>query len=186
MGGYPMNIGLLAIFAALFVQTGVCLASGDIDWRHRAAHGAVILTANPLTTEQRMAFYVARGFSGAAILPYAQACGFSFRMRNTGAGAIRTALADWHAVGTDGRRVRLRLPVEWDTEWVRINVPESARIAFRWAQFQAENSFEPGDWIMGMATLEQPLPGSFRLVALYHDDKGSHEIVLNPLSCASD
>jgi len=71
-------------------------------------------------------------------------------------------------------------------EWVKSGVSEAARIAFRWAQFQSENTFEPGDWIMGMATLEVPLSGTFRLVARYRDDKGNHEIVLDKLSCAKN
>ena len=95
-------------------------------------------------------------------------------------------LADWRAIGVDGRTVRLRLPIEWDLQWAKAQVPEAARIAFRWAQFQAENVFEAGDWIMGMATLDAPLPGSFRLVARYHDEKGNHEIVLDKLSCSRD
>ena len=181
-----MSIRLFAVFAAFAMQVGVCHAAEDIEWRHRAAQGAVMLTANPLGTMQRTGFYLARGFSETVIRPYAQACGFSFGMRNSGPNPVRTTLSDWHAVGADGRRVRLRLPAEWELRWAKAQVAEAARIAFRWAQFQAENSFEAGDWIMGMATLESPLSDSFRLIARYHDDKGPHEIVLDGLSCAQD
>lgn len=173
-----------ATFAAFAALTNACHAAEDIEWRYRAAQKDVMLTANPLTAEQRTAFYVARGFSEVAIRPYAQACGFSFGMRNTGARPVRTTLVDWHAIGGDGRRARLRPPATWDTAWVLANVSEPARIAFRWAQFQAENTFEAGDWIMGMATLESPLPGRFRLIARYHDEKGDHEIVLDNLVCS--
>ena len=181
-----MNIRLLAVFALL---TGISLpvrAEGDIEWRHRATQGAVTLSANPLGLASRTAFYSARGFAAEAIRPYAQACGFSFGIQNGGVGTLSTRLADWRAVGTDGRAVRLRLPAEWDLQWAKAHVPEAARIAFRWAQFQAENVFEAGDWIMGMATLEAPLSGSFRLVARYHDEKGNHEIVLDKLACGHD
>lgn len=181
-----MSIRLFIVFAVFLMQADACSAAGGIEWRYRAAQGPVMLTANPLTTAQRTAFYLARGFSETAIRPYAQACGFSFGMSNTGAGPVRTTLADWQAVGADGRRVNVRPPAAWDADWAKENVPEQARIAFRWAQFQADNTFEAGDWIMGMATLESPLPGSFRLVARYQDDKGSHEIVLEQLSCARD
>lgn len=176
----------LAIFAAFAMQAAVCHAVEDIEWRHRAAREGVTLTANPLTAEQRTAFYIARGFSEVAIRPYAQTCGFSFGMRNASARPVHTVLADWHAIGGDGRRVRLRPPAAWDTDWVSTNVSAPARIAFRWAQFQAENRFEAGDWIMGMATLESPLPGRFRLIARYRDEKGSHEIVLDKLACGGD
>ncbi|MFA6311017.1 MAG: hypothetical protein WCV99_23550 [Sterolibacterium sp.] len=184
--GSSLRKSLFAVFAAFTTLTSTCHAVEDIAWRHSAAQGGVILSANPLGAAQRTAFYLARGFSEPTIKPYAHACGFSFGMRNTGPGPVRTTLADWQAVGTGGRRVRLRLPAEWDTQWAKAQVPEAARIAFRWAQFQAENSFEAGDWIMGMATLDAPLPGNFRLVARYHDEKGEHEVVIDKLACAND
>jgi hypothetical protein len=161
-------------------------ADGDIVWDHRSTQGAVVLTANPLGTASRTAFYTARGFTAAAIRPYAQACGFSFGMQNGGRSTLYSRLADWHAVGADGMRRSLRLPQSWDAAWEKADVPQAARIAFRWAQFQAENTFEPGDWIMGMATLDAPPSGPFRIVARYLDEKGSHEIVLDKLACAND
>lgn len=161
-------------------------ADGDIEWRHRATQGAVMLTANPLTPAARISFYIGRGFSAAAIRPYAQACGFSFGMQNGGARVLTTRLADWHVVGADGKRIALRLPEAWNTDWEKAGVPPAARIAFRWAQFQAENTFEPGDWIMGMATLETAPAAPFRVVARYRDEKGDHEIAIEKLACARD
>lgn len=181
-----MSIRLLVLIAAFMMATGPCRADDGIDWRHRVSNGSVTLSANPLSPAQRTAFYLARGFSESSIQPYAQACGFSFSLQNIGAATLRTRLVDWRAVGAEGRAVRLRLPGEWDMRWTKAQVTEAARIAFRWAQFQADNVFEAGDWIMGMATLETPLPGTFRLVARYHDEKGDHEIVLDQLACAQD
>lgn len=154
--------------------------------RYLVRQGPVALGVNPLTASSRTAFYVARGFPETAIQPYAEACGFSFGMQNMGTATLVTRLSDWHAVGADGRRVALRLPEAWGGDWERAGVPQAARIAFRWAQFQSENIFEPGDWIMGMATLDAAPSAPFRLVARYHDDKGDHEIVLDKLSCAND
>lgn len=168
-----------------------CAAAGtaraaEQEWRHRSSQGGVTLTANPLGALSRKAFYESRGFRGEQIEPYASACGFSFGVQNGSTRAISTRLRDWHAVGADGRQVALRLPESWDAEWEQAAVPQPARIAFRWAQFQAENRFEPGDWIMGMATLAAPLQGEFRIVARYRDKKGEHEIVLDRLACARD
>jgi hypothetical protein len=159
-------------------------AQEGVDMRHLAWQGAVALGANPLPAATRTAFYAARGFSAAAIRPYAQACGFSFGMQNGGGGAVRTRLADWHAVGADGARIGFTPPESWDVQWGKAGVPQAARIAFKWAQFQAENVFEPGDWIMGMATLAARPAAPFRLVARYRDAKGDHEIVLEQLACA--
>jgi hypothetical protein len=181
-----MNSRLLAMFALLAGISLSTRADGDIEWRHRATHGAVTLSANPLGLASRTAFYTARGFAAEAIRPYAEACGFSFGMQNGGASTLSTRLADWRAVDAHGRTVRLRLPGEWDLQWAKAQVPDATRIAFRWAQFQAENVFEAGDWIMGMATLDAPLTGTFRIIARYHDEKGDHEIVLDQLACAQD
>lgn len=174
------------MLAALVAMAGASRADGDIEWRHRATQAAVTLSANPLGSASRTAFYTARGFTPEVIRPYADACGFSVGLQNGGTGRLSTQLADWRAVGADGRVVRLRLPAEWDRQWAAAHVPQPARSAFRWAQFQAENVFESGDWIMGMATLEAPLHGSFSLVARYRDQKGDHEIVLDPLACSPD
>lgn len=181
-----MNARLLATLALMAGISLPACADGDIEWRHRATQGAVTLSANPLGLASRTAFYSARGFAAEAIRPYAEACGFSFGMQNGGTTTLSTRLADWRAIGADGRAVRFRLPAEWELQWARAQVPEAARIAFRWAQFQAENVFEAGDWIMGMATLDAPLSGTFRLVAHYHDEKGDHEIVLDKISCSHD
>jgi hypothetical protein len=180
-----MRIHLLA--ALVLAGVGhLAHAEGDIEWRHRATRGAVSLTANPLSGAARTSFYTARGFTEAAIRPYARACGFSFGMRNGGMATLSTRLADWHTIDADGRRLPLRAPDTWDAEWDKAGVAQSARIAFRWAQFQAENVFEPGDWIMGMATLAATPSGPFRLVAGYSDDEGHHEIDIDKLACAKD
>lgn len=183
-----MKINLrLHVFAALLA--GLSLhghADDDIAWRHQARQGDVVLTANPQAPASLSAFYAARGFAAEAIHPYANACGFSFGMRNGGPIAILTRLDDWRVVDANGRRIGFRLPESWEADWTRAKVPQSARIAFRWAQFQTENRFEPGDWIMGMATLESVPSAPFRLIARYHDNKGDHEIVIDKLECAHD
>lgn len=158
----------------------------DIVWQHRAFHGNVTVTANPLGIESRTSFYLGRGFTAESIQTFARSCGFSIGMHNAGSRPITTRLADWRAIGADGRDVPFRQPAAWDADWERLGVPQAARIAFRWAQFQSENNFAPGDWIMGMAALKEVPAAPFRLVARYHDNKGDHEIVLDGLGCARD
>jgi len=158
----------------------------DVVWHHRASMENVTITANPLGTASRMSFYAARGFTRGTVDAYARSCGFSFGMQNAGSGSITTHLADWLAIGADGREVRFRLPEVWDADWEKAGVAQAARIAFRWAQFQSESRFEPGDWIMGMTTLQEVPVAPFRLVARYRDYKGNHEIVLDSLTCAPD
>lgn len=179
----------LAAVAASLVLSGVgerARAADEIVWRHRVEADSLMLSANPQTAAQRTAFYLARGFSMQSIEAYARACGFSFAIHNRSRQVLAIRLADWYALGADGRRIRLRLPHEWESHWQRAGVPEAARLAFRWAQLQAESSFDADDWIMGMVTLEQPVAGVFRLVAGYKDANGYHEITLDQLACSHD
>jgi hypothetical protein len=179
-----MNIGSLLLPAVLLV--GDAIAQDGMDMRYLVRQGSVALGVNPLTPSTRKAFYVARGLSEAEIRPYADACGFSFGMRNASDHRIEVTLSDWQVFGADGARIAFTPTEAWDTRWEKAGVPPAARIAFKWAQFQTENVFEPGDWIMGMATLRSNPKPPFRLIARYHDSKGNHEIVLESLECAHD
>lgn len=183
-----MKASSLLVLCGLLLGSVVVSAQedGEIDWRHRATQDVVTLTANPLGRASRTAFYAARGFPETAIRPYLDACGFSFGMQNTADRRIQVTLSDWHAIGADGARVAFTPMEIWDALWEKAGVSQSARIAFRWAQFQSENIFEPGDWIMGMATLKSAPQAPFRLVARYQDNKGNHEIILDKLECVRD
>lgn len=175
-----------SFFLMAFLFAWNVAAQDGMEMRHLVRQGAIALGVNPLTASARNAFYEARGFTVAAIRPYAEACGFSFGMQNATDRAMRTSLSDWHAIGADGARIAFTLPEAWDAQWERAGVPAAARIAFKWAQFQTNNAFEPGDWIMGMATLKGVPKAPFRLVARYQDNKGDHELVLDKLECARD
>lgn len=144
-----------------------------------AAEAQVTLSAASLTQDQVRAFYIARGFSPAAIAPYAQACVLSFEFRNDGRSSLHFRLADWQT----GEGIGFRPLVEWDAAWEQHGVSAAARTAFRWSQFPPEQEFEAGDWIKGMAALARRPPGQFSLIASYHDDKGQHEILIDQLSC---
>lgn len=148
--------------------------------RHGGRDG-VAVKATALTRPAVLAFYQARGFSAEAIAPYADACVFSFEFQNKTKRTLRLRLADWRTAAA----IRFRPAESWEAEWARRNVPEPARIAFRWAQFQSELEFAPGDWIMGMAALERRPEGAFRLTIPYTIGKNEHEIALDQLACAA-
>lgn len=170
--------------AILLAIAALPAAAQSQSARHGTRDG-VAVKATPLARSAVLSFYLARGFSAEAIAPYADACALSFEVQNNTKKPLRLRLADWRTGGAAGS-ISFRLPESWEDEWTRRGVAGPARIAFRWAQFQAENVFEPGDWIMGMATLAATPAGPFRLVARYSDDKGNHEIDLDQLVCAKD
>lgn len=148
-----------------------------------AARNGVEIKVSALKREQSAAFYQARGFAAETVAPYTAACGFAFELRNTGKSSVRLRLADWRAAGKAGG-ARFTLPDDWDAEWQRRGATEPARVAFRWAQFPAEQEFAPGDWIMGMATLERRLAGPFRLTLRFSEKQRQHEIALDNVTCA--
>jgi hypothetical protein len=144
----------------------------------------VVLSAAHITPAQAHAFYRARGFEPDAAAHYAAACVFQIVLRNDAAGGTLTnRLADWR-IGTGAAEQRF-VPLEsWEREWARRGVAEPARIAFRWAQFPAEQQFEPGDWIMGMAALAPRPAGSFDLIYEWSIDGVSRRGTLPGLRCA--
>jgi hypothetical protein len=177
---------VMALFGAGALPGVLHAAEAEKSARSGHSPAGVAITVQPLTAKWRTAFYNGRGFTEAVIRPYVQACGFSFDMRNDGASALSVRLQDWRTMDASGKEGALRLPQTWDAEWEKAGIAEAGRIAFRWAQFQSEIAFEPGDWIMGMATLEARPAAPFRLLAVYRDEKGRHEILIENLACAAD
>lgn len=177
-----MTVALKTLLACVCCAAiAPALAQTAAVWN--AARGGVTVKVTALTKDSARAFYLARGFSADAIAPYAEACGFSFEFRNAGKSALRMNLTDWGAAGKAGS-ARFVLPDEWDAEWARRGAAEPARIAFRWAQFPAEQEFEPGDWIMGMAALERRIAGPFRLTLRFSEKNRQHEIAIDNVTCA--
>lgn len=146
-----------------------------------AAIGAPVLKieVKALAREQVEAFYGARGFAAEILKPYSDACVLSFTAQNETNKTVRYRLSNWSAgkLSFADREI-------WETAWVKAKVAETARIAFRWAQFPPEQEFSPGDWIMGMAALAARPSGPFRVTARYEDEDGTHEISTEPVSCA--
>jgi hypothetical protein len=167
-------------FALLFALALLPAAAQSQSAWHGARDG-VTVKATALTRPAVLAFYQARGFSAEAIAPYAAACVFSFEVQNTTNKTARLRLADWRAAAS----IRFRPAESWEAEWASRGVAEPARIAFRWAQFQSELEFAPGDWIMGMAALERRPEGPFRLSIPYTIDKRRHEITLERIACSA-
>ncbi|MBV6475066.1 MAG: hypothetical protein KJZ92_02330 [Rhodocyclaceae bacterium] len=169
--------------AILLAIAALPAAAQSQSARHGTRDG-VAVKATPLARSAVLSFYLARGFSAEAIAPYADACALSFEVQNNTKKPLRLRLADWRTGGAAGS-ISFRLPESWEDEWTRRGVAGPARIAFRWAQFQSELEFAPGDWIMGMATLARRPDGAFRLTIPYTLDKRKHEITLDRLACAA-
>ena len=156
--------------------------TGLLSWETRDR--GVSLTVAQIPRSQALAFYRARGFEPQSAAHYADACVFQLVLRNESDGKpLRSRLADW-LVRTSAGALHF-VPLQfWEREWERRGVNEAARIAFRWAQFPAEQQFEAGDWIMGMAALAPRPAGAFDLTYNWSIDGIVRRGTLPGLVCA--
>jgi hypothetical protein len=65
-------------------------------------------------------------------------------------------------------------------------VPESARIAFTWAQFPATQTFAPGDWNQGMTSYSVPRGGVFDLRFVWRTGGKTFSGKLEQVTCADE
>jgi hypothetical protein len=160
--------------------------TGAESWEIRA-HGVSLKLAQILPDQVR-GFYLARGFDTESVeLMATRHCFFQTILRNeSGTGPIHFDLAEWRT-RTAAAEQRLKLVADWLPEWERRGVPQPARIAFRWALFPSEQSYEVGDWNMGMTTYSLPLGSRFDLEAVWQmgGDK-RRKLVLTGVRCAAD
>ena len=114
--------------------------------------------------EQTRSFFQGRGFSVKIADDIATSCVFQTIVRNTEADnhtdAVSVSLKGWRlARSDDGKEKALKLKEVWNDEWQAGSVSTPARIAFRWATFPSEQSFDPGgDFNWGMISFG-PKPG---------------------------
>lgn len=159
--------------------------TGSHSWTIREQ--GIALTLAQILPDQVRGFYSARAFPREAIEHLAtRHCVFQTILRNeSGGGAIRFNLADWR-VQTEAGTQRLKLVREWLPEWERHGVPESGRLAFRWALFPTEHTYEVGDWNMGMTTYALPLGTRFDLRVVYWRGRERRVLTLPNVRCATD
>lgn len=136
--------------------------------------------------DQVRGFYLARGFDAESTERIAATCVFQTILRNKSApGAIHTNLADWRVFTPEGEQP-LKLKRAWKAEWEKRGVPPGARTAFRWALFPTEQTFEVGDWNMGMTTIALPLGSRFDLRFVWSYKNKRREAILRGILCATD
>ncbi len=146
-------------------------------------HG-VVLYMNQLLPDQIRAFYSSRGFTQDQISDYAKSCVFMTVLRNeSAADVIHYKISDWRIEELASKR-----SVKTLNEWLQYNknlgVSPSAMIAFQWAQFPEEQSYEPGgDWNQGMLSLGAN-KDSFDVIAHWTLQNKPFELKLKGVSCA--
>jgi len=113
--------------------------------------------------DQTRAFFLARGFSQKLADDIALSCVFQGIGRNifkSGENkSISVDLRNWQLqVGSKTRSIKQK--EQWDAEWDGQAVSTASRIAYRWATFPTQQTFEPvGDYNWGMISFDLP-PGT--------------------------
>ncbi len=136
--------------------------------------------------DQTRAFFLARGFPAEIADTLGESCIFQTILRNTGSSAALTvSLKNWR-VNQAGVSQSLKLKEVWDQSWSDDDVSKSARLAFRWATFPTEQTFQKGDYNWGMISFGLPAGAHFRLDLVWHDANKKHIAQIENLSCADD
>lgn len=182
----PFTLTLLAAWplAGLATERSIDPETGLATWQTEIQGIQVRLTQ--ISPDQARGFYQARGFSVAAAERYASECVFMTVVRNIGDTPIQHRLADWRyeSAGQPPRAIRSK--TEWERIWKQQGVPESARIAFTWAQFPDAQTFAPGDWNQGMTTYGVPRGSRFDLRFVWRSDGKTHRGKLEQVRCADE
>lgn len=178
-----LHIALYPVVAVQAQDHRVDPETGIATWE-TTAHG-VSLSLTQILPDQARAFYINRGFAAEATEIYATSCIYMTVLRNDAApGVVNFRQADWSVV-TGGKS---QPPVSLETWLERLAVfkpSKPALIAFRWAQFPPEQSYEPGgDWNQGMLTTGLEPGATYDLVARWSVDDNEFEGVLKNVQCA--
>jgi len=136
---------------------------------------------------QTAAFFIARGFTETAARELAESgCVFQTIGKNTGPEkALNINLARWRVI-VNGEERPLKLKKQWDAQWPKDAVTPAARIAFRWATFPTEQSFQPGDYNWGMTTFGLPPGAVFDLKVTWREGDQAFSNIIPKLQCAED
>lgn len=179
------TLTLLAVWsAAVATESGEAAETAQTTWQTDTQGIQVRLTQ--ISPDQARGFYQARGFSADATERYAIECVFMTVVRNIGDAPIEHRLADWRYREADQTPRAIRSRAEWEIIWKQLGVPESARIAFTWAQFPTEQVFAPGDWNQGMTTYSVPRGGQFDLRFNWRVNGKPHSGKLEHIRCAHE
>lgn len=158
------------------------LETGAGSWETRA--DGVTFSLTQILPDQLKAFYTNRGFTLEQISAYEKSCVYMTVLRNdAAAGTIHFISNDWQ-VRVDGKHHPLVPVSKWIERFQSAGIKNSALVAFRWAQFPPEQSYEPGgDWNQGMLSMGLE-PGSvFDVTARWDIDGKAFEATLNEVRC---
>ena len=164
-------------------QHSVDALTGAQTWSNDG-HG-VQLSLTQILPDQLKAFYGNRGFTLEQIEAYTSTCVYMTVLRNDNAdGTIHFIRENWSVIA--GGRQHALVPVdEWVKRLTTVDTPKAALVAFRWAQFPVEQSYQPGgDWNQGMLSVALSPGTPFDLIAHWDIEGKPFQLSLKQVHCA--
>ena len=144
--------------------------------------------------EQTRSFFQGRGFSAKVAEDMATSCVFQTIGRNTEAenktDSVTVDLSEWRLVAVDNQdkmEKSIKLKEDWNKEWKDANVSTASRIAFRWATYPSEQSFDPGgDFNWGMISMGPKPDTIFDLHVFWKQGDKKHDAWIKKMQCPKD
>ncbi len=144
--------------------------------------------------DQNRAFLMARGFPKEIANDIAKSCVMQTVAKNVAdtknAKAITIKLKDWQIKidGEQNEKIKgVKLKEIWDSEWKSDDIATAARIAFRWATFPTEQTFEPhGDYNWGITSFGLPPSSIFDLNVVWYEGENKKSAWIHNIMCAED
>jgi hypothetical protein len=139
---------------------------------------------------QTRAFFLARGFNKAQVERVAQSCIFQTVFTNTSnlgdtPSPLSYDLNNWQVM-VNGESHSMKLREDWDRQWRAEKVKKAQRLAFEWALYPTQQSYQPGDFNWGMSSFNL-VPGTrFDLKISWRQFGQSHSTLIKDMQCAED
>ncbi len=185
---YMITLCLLSTPALADVQISTN-PQGLRSWRMQAYDFSLQLIQR--LPDQTRAFFLARGFSRTIANDIATHCVLQAIGKNTSqtptGSTITYRLADWK-LRSQGKIRRIKLKSQWDQQWAQHNsASKAARIAFRWATFPSEQTFQPdGDFNWGMITFDLAPGQPFDLQVVWKQNRQIRTQWIKNIICPQD
>ena len=152
------------------------------NWRLETKDG-LTLVFERLEPDMVRTFFIARGFDLDAANRFASTCVYKSVLRNSAKhGDMVVDLSDWR-VFVNGQPQHFMIEPDWQKEWEKMSVSPSARIAFKWGQFQQHQVHGPTDWLQGMSNMDLAPNTEFDLKVVWKRGSKTYETILKGMRC---
>lgn len=134
--------------------------------------------------DQTRAFFLGRGFSRSAVERLATRCVFQAIARNTSKEdmPVRFDLSKWRA-RVQGNENHPLLDSYWQKIWIDMDESSAARIAFRWSLLPTIQTYQAGDWNMGMTIINASAGDSIDLRVVWYEGEVRHTSTIEGVIC---